>query len=761
MSDVKQARYAYPKFKVFIFGVDVTQDVVAVNTVSHDGEAPNTCQITLVNELDKYIITTTDVVALQKGRIKLTNDQLDIPWLKNQQTNTVDTIDSVSVGTPIGSPTFATSINTAFEAGSIAKTKKDILLKKHEVVQNLNKKDMVDILNRPLASSRFNNYFGAAIKRYPLTDGSPIFHSMDPVRVFMRDPFNPGRWYHHFCGFVSDMADMVGQNNDKTLTIVVEDPTKLFRYSRVFVNPGIIDANVVIHKEDFQLQSFHASPLKGMTLPEIFFTLIFGPDRTGATKILESMRSANATSNVSTRLEGIGHFSFDASGIFSFGPEPSQPAPQSKEQKKEDPETRLLEVKPETRIENLQQWQAILDHEVQPSDIYTMAADEVRRSDGQVLIEKGVGVYDARGIEGVVDEIGSHPELYLVDGGRLMLLIPRSLGIDNRQIVIDDIIQTYPLNSEWHSAGTVLFETVDRIQFVMYCSPRGDIIIEPPLYDYDPSNFGMSPLSSNEFLDNLPTVGGNDNSLNMAIATIRIGESKIPGTSRGPFGQNYIVLKRDTYRWEQAFVDEKVHNVAVAPTSIFQNYENLPNTSIIGDLAVVKIPHLIPLYGVRQVPLTPRGYIASKDGALLFCHIALNKLNADAHTIKVDHVTNIKLWINRPIYIQGRNILATTKQITHSLTWGAAGDMSTSSDLYAARPWDGTMSKKNPNTPLYSPIGSFAARPLDYSILFGQKDVPDLKDVGSNNQTTSNSLSQASSGANEAIQSMKKNKDVF
>lgn len=756
MADVNQARYAYPKFKVFIFGVDVSADVTNVNVTSHDGEAPNTCQITLINELDKYLITTADMIALQRGRIKLANNQLDIPWLKNTRTDSVDTSRANSPSTPIGTSTFATSINAAFEAGSINRIKKDILLKKHEVVQNLDKKDMVDILNRPLASSRFNNYFGAAIKRYPLTDGAPIFHSMDPVRVFMRDPFNPGRWYHHFCGFISDMADHAGPNNDKTLTLVVEDPTKLFRYSRVFVNPGIIDANVVIQKQDFQLQSFYASPLKGMTLPEIFFTLIFGPDRTGATKILESMRGANATSNVATRIEGIGHFSFDASGIFSFGPEPEQPAPESKEQKKENPQTRLLEVKPETRIESLEQWQAMIDHEVQPSDIYVMAADEVRDSNGQMLIDRGNNIYNAQGIEGIVDEIGSHPELYLVDGGRLMLLMPRSLGVDNRQIVIDDIIQTYPLNSEWHSAGTVLFETVDRIQFVMYCSPRGDIIIEPPLYDYDPSSFGTRPISSNEFLDNLPTVGGDSNGLNSAVAIVRIGESKIPGGSRGPFGTNYIILKRDTYRWEQAFIDEKVHNVAVAPSSIFQNYENLPNTSIIGDLAVVKIPHLIPLYGVRQVPLTPRGYIATKEGALLFCHIALNKLNADAHTIKVDHVANIKLWLNRPLYIQGRNLLATTKQISHTLTWGGAGDMGSSTDLYAARPWDGTMSKENPSMPLYSPIGSFAARPLDYSILFGQKDVPDIQDTGSSNETTSDALSRTSSAANAVVQDLKK-----
>jgi hypothetical protein len=748
-----QVRYAYPKFKVFIFGVDITQDVLSVNTTNHDGAAPNTCQITLANELDKYILTTEDVVALNK--LKFTNDQLDIPWLRNETFTPADPTTERGGLLSIGSTAFQQALNTGF-----AGTKYSVLLKKNQVVQNVDRSSLVDIFGRQIQGTRFADYYGSVIKKYPLTDGSPIFHPMDPVRVFMRDPFDPGRWYYHFTGFVSDMVDNVDQNNTKTLTIVAEDPTKLFRYTRIFINPGIIDANVVIEKQDMRAQSFYSHFMKGFNLPEVFFTLIFGPDRVKAEKILEHQHSGSGNSNLTTSVRGIGHFAFDTSGVFTFGPPPDQPLNQSAQQQREAPATKLLDVKPEINLPSLKVWQSIVDHEVQPSDLYTMAAQETREANPGTLVEAANATYDALGIEGVVDEIGKHPEVYLVDGGRLLMLIPNSLGADNNKVIINDIIQAYPLNSEWSSAGSVMYEVIDRIQFIMYCSPRGDIVIEPPLYDFDPDDFGMDSIPSTDLVNTLSTVGtaNTPDAAGSLVSVLGNAESQIPGTPRGPYGPNYVLTRGNTYRWEAAFIDEKVYNVATAPHSIFQNYESLPNTSIIGDLAVVKIPHLIPLYGVRQIPLTPRGYIASTDGALLFCHIALNKLNADAHTFKVDLTPNIQMGVNRPIYIQGRNCISTIKQVTQSLTWGEEGDMETSIDVYATRTWDGHVARENLNQPVYSPIGSFASRPLDYNILFGNQAVPNITDEEAGaGSLSSDALGKISAAASRVVNNLKGN----
>lgn len=82
---MSNVRYCYPRFKVFVYGVDVSKDVLSVNATQHDGAAPNTCQITLANEFDKYIMTTEDMVAVNK--LKFDNGVVDIPWLGGSSVN--------------------------------------------------------------------------------------------------------------------------------------------------------------------------------------------------------------------------------------------------------------------------------------------------------------------------------------------------------------------------------------------------------------------------------------------------------------------------------------------------------------------------------------------------------------------------------------------------------------------------------------------------------------------------------------------------
>lgn len=726
-----QFRLAYPAYRVFIFGIEISDDVLDVKLQMHDGSAPNQCTITLNNELDKYIITTSDMMALSN----VDPSKFKLPWLQGEEFGDMNIQSSLF---PSNQPSSQSSIEEiqAFR-GVINRNinqdrKRQILDKKYSVIQEVSSADRTDILNRPLESSTYTDYFGSEVRRYPLADGLSIFHPMDPVRVFMRDPFNPSRWYHMFCGFISDQVDQVTENSAKTVNVVCEDPTKLLRYSRMFINPGIVDAKAVIQDNDFRIQSFYAQAMSGYTLPEVFYTIIFGPDMIGAEKFKQQTVGPQADSSTSTKIRGVGHFSFENSVICTFGTQPSNPG-----QSPDGPApTQLDQLKPPIDIgDSLITWQLLLDHEVQPSDLWTMNVTTSKPPPGTPLakmIEGVTGVAsgtspsldgvgglrkDINGnilIDDVITYIGEHPEKYLVDGGRLMMLIPNSLGADNRDILTKDIIQAYPLQSEWSSAGKILYETVDRIQFVMYASPRGDIVVEPPLFDFDPDDFGMQPIKSDAV-----------QSLGNQYPPISHGESKFPGNDRGPYGPKYVILKRDTFNWESAIVDEKVYTIAVTKKAIFQNWESLPYSDLVGDLKVVKLPDLIPLYGTRQAPLTPRGYINTDDGAELYGQITLNRLNADAHTLRVAHTPNIQMWVNRPIYIQGRNVIATTKSISHSLTWGQAGSMETNTEFFAARTWNGQIDESG--RPVFTSIGGYGSRPLNYAMLF-KKRTPPIKD---------------------------------
>lgn len=731
-------RLAYPKYKVFIFGHDVTKDVVSVNVNSHDGEAPNTCQITLTNEFDKYIITTEDMVQLAKTNV----GKINIPWLtktglQNETTAAPDT----GVYAP-GDKQFYDKIT----AGNFDADKRDILLRKNKVASSISPDERQTPVGLPATDSTFANYYGSEVKRYPLGDGLPIFHPMDPVRVFMRDPYDPSRWYHHFCGFVSDTVDNTNENNMKTLTILVEDPTKLMRYSRIFINPGIVDHKVAIQLEsDMQVQSFRQNFLQGLSLPEIYFMLMFGPDKVGIEKYTGNKISKTGKSNLSTRLRGIGHFSFNGSGILTFGPkqdpdtEIMHDASESRggtnsSQQTSTRRSKMLDIKDPIDLSRIEHWQSLIDHEVQPSDAWSMLEDSIKERFGEQIkeqIDSGAisnapdGKLD---IEGVVNFIGQHPEYYMVDAGRLLMLIPNSLGTANTDIIINDIIQAYPLNSEWHSAGKIMWDVANRIQFSLYCTPKGDIILEPPLYDFDPDDFGLTAMSGDEFLEAMNHDKYNRNTSyfftdNEVDATgdsclefIISAEDTFRSRDRGPYGQRYVVTKGDTISWESALIDSKVHTVGIGARPIFQNWESLPNMGLIGDLTVVKIPDLIPLYGIRQLNVQPRGYTHTQEGTHYYINTMLNRSNSDAHSMRVDHMPNIQLGINRPIYIQGRNCIATTKQISHSLVWSS--DMSTTSDLYAIRVWDGTMSADDPTVPVFTPIGGYGSRPLNYAILF-------------------------------------------
>lgn len=728
-SGVEQYRMAYPKFKAYIFGVEVTQDVVSINASHHDGNAPNTCSITLLNELDKYIITTQDLVKING----LSNEIISVPWLDGTlrigQSSMLDSVNTAGVD--------ATTFSNLgpSEYLSINETKRRILEAKRNVVASrLAVDDFTDPTGAPLSSRSpsFANYFGTEVKRYPLADGAPVFHAMDQVRVFMRDPYNPSRWYHHFAGFISDMVDNSDENNVKTLTILVEDVTKLFRYSRVFLNPGIADAKSVIQNEnDLKVQSFYSNFLKGLTLPEVLFTLIFGPDKVNSKKLTEYITAESARSNIGTSLRGIGHFDYMSSGIFTFG---SSGEIETTAVRSASDDGGLFDTKPQTHLKDLSTWDAIIDHEVHQSDLYSMLSESQKVSNGEALAAEMASTLPKShnnlvDIEAVVDQIGRRPDLYPVDGGKLYMLLPEGFGAGNSNIISNDIIQSYGMNSEWRSAGEIIMGCIERIQFCMYASPKGDLIIEPPLYDFDPDDFGMVAIRPDEFIGQINTklIDQGERSVHedlSHLATIEQAEQTIPSNNRGPFGPAYVVRKAHTYNWESAIIDEKVHTMATSAANIFQNWDTLGNMSIIGQLAVIKLPELIPLYGVRALPVAAPGYVESPEGAYLYASISLNRQNADAHTFRVNMQPNIALRLNRPIYIEGRNCIATTKQISQSITWGAAGDMSTTIDLYATRTWNGQISTDSPPQPIYTPIGGNVSAALNYATLYKKRAVP-------------------------------------
>jgi hypothetical protein len=625
-------RHAYPAFRVFIFGAEVTKDVISIQLQRTDGRAPGTCTLTLVSPLDRYEVTSSDIRQIYR--------------VVDQKIQSVD-----KGGTDLS--IYINQLNIADEVKSnIVRTKlavPPIHIKPNKILPS-------------------DNPVPELAERYPFRSGEWIFHPMDPVRVFMRDPYDPSIWYHMFSGFCSDFTDTTSCNQEKLLTIVAEDPSKLLRYGRFTSNPGLFDISkqkvVNAFISDIAVRTVNANLFSGRTLSEIFCEMLFGAAgfstriaHSNTNEVLpETLVSVNGSADVGRRRWGCGHTNLAKSCVYLYGDTASGVITGKV--------TGIPQILNTQDINSLEYYQQQIDHKVTLSDPSQLIAE---------FNNSNYSIPSLTTIEDVITEIGSHPELYPVDGGKLMMLFPKVLGADNRELILHDLIGSFALNTEWTTRAEVLYDIIENIEFIFYVSPRGDFCVEFPLFDFSPEDFGS-------------------------------------------YADVYDINISETCNIESAFSDTKVYTQSASIGQIAKNWTFGQNLSSEINRQFVTLWHLIPQFGVRQAPLTPKGYISGKDAAKVYAAISLNRLNADALTQQITMTPNLSMWINRPIKIQVKDHIGTPKSVSHSLVWGMQGDMTTNLGLYAMRAWDGTVDQDS--NPIYFAIGGRASKPIDYARLF-------------------------------------------
>ena len=746
MLDIPKNRMAYPAIRVYIFGKDISDDVISISPSYNEGGAPNMVRIVLASENDRYITNTQDIFYFKYNvNFNLYPDDKQLNENTNKILNTEKWLNTKKINIP-----WMKEAKT-FNIGDYVpdKVKYDILAKKYSAsLPALSREDREKAFGSEIDDNTYLNYYGYDIKKYPISDSTCIFTPMDPVRIAVRDPFDATKWYWWFTGFVSDSVEMSDHNNNRQITIVAEDPLKLLHNTRIAINPGILDSKTLIdQKADVQVASFASNYLVGLKLPEIFYVTLFGPDTTGI-KVGTKQKKDNPDSIFATKLRGIGHFAFDLSAIFEIGPKTQvfyqEPTAQAFYQAPIAPPLLVSEntVQQDTysfntsinyeetnkpiagkkviQLDNLNQWQYVLDTQVQQSDVWAMATEADRANDSiisgrlkyinsqataSILTTSGIDNYTQASVDSnilrVIDYIGTHPVEYPVDGGRLLMLVPTEFGVTRSEIVAKDIIGGYPLNSEFKNVAEILTDVVSRLDFVMYCSPKGDIIVEPPMYDFLPSDFGLDEMSD---------IGG--------VASMEYApyhKHTDNDTPHRAFGFSFVIANEDTYSWEIALTDSKIVTMASCAVHPFQLWETLPDSNQWSAPDIVMKPDLVPIYGVRMATVPNRSYISSHKAAQLFLEMQINKINSDAHTLRTSVVPNMGMWINRPVYLEGRNIIGTTKQMGYSITFGTSGDMSMNIDLYAIRSWDGTVDSNG--VPIYAPIGGRQSKFIDYAML--------------------------------------------
>jgi hypothetical protein len=768
MTSTGQARNAFPAFRVFIFGQEVTEDVLSISVNWTDGRQPNTAEVVLVNKLDRYVITEGDIHALYDD---VAISQLVMPDLE-----------PVVLGT-VGAPSFAQSGRTPDALDQVLEARLNEFQRDQKVVENVQRaKNFFDIGTATLANQitreirdRLDHAIRDVIKqgvldvkigvrvqieqpdvmdlravsvagsvvsassardvaelrgeaaRYPFQVGDCIFHSNDPIRIFWRDPFNAERWFHMFAGFVTDWVDEVEVNGEARITIRCEDVTRILRYGRITTNPGIFDVEAVQQVEDFVMRTFfNDHGFRNLTLPELLFTMLFGVETAGTQALVQASTAdgqktlagdgtikyvryaANGGSSIDyIPKDGAGAFNFDRSVTFIFGLD----ADASANQRAQTPQQLSQRT---AFISDLAVYQAVVDHEVKVTDLETMShriAGGIPRS----AVEDFVG---APQVSQIIKAIGENPHLYPVDGGRLVILAPASLGPNaNRDILLRDLIQSIATETTFSSRLQVIYDILDRIEFSFYASPKGDILCEMPLYDFDPDDFGDAPVSRSDLQEHITFQSADEK-----LAPRDISNSIDEGDERGPFGPFLRVARRDTISWQRTFSDEQIRTQFVTTWHNFSGYTTTGTATTIGQQPqVTTLRAMVPAFGVRVETAEPTGFIASPEAAKAYCELKLNQWNSNARTAAYNILPTLRMTPNRPVLFAARQQVASIRSVTHTIDWPSRS-MTTGVDVNYIRGWDGGLREDN-GKPNYAPIGGEASRPLNYARLFKKKSV--------------------------------------
>ena len=318
-----------------------------------------------------------------------------------------------------------------------------------------------------------------------------------------------------------------------------------------------------------------------------------------------------------------------------------------------------------------------------------------------------------------------------------LMLAPASIGPGvNSSFMEKDIIDSIALVTTWSTRLGIIYDLLKRIDFSFYCSPKGDLVCEMPLYDFDPDDFGNA-ASQPKTLDiktRSPDVGMSGRIASSQLAALELArredalaraKSLLPKGTYGPYAPLYRFRKEDMVSWERTFADEKVRTQYVASkASLLALAETGGDaTSTLGEPPGVRTAFsMVPAFGVRAEQSDLMGFIKSPQVAALYAEVQLNKLNADARSAHVEVMPRIQVGVNRPLEFAERHFVATTRQVTHAIRWGQEGEMSTSVDVNYVRGWSGQIDKFH--RPLYEPLGGFASRTLNYAIRLQSKDPP-------------------------------------
>lgn len=786
---------AVQKYRVFVFGLEVTDDLLSVSFSCHDGRAPSTANFTLNNEWDKYTVSVTDMAAIFEGvDTDLLRPQPPVLFPTGEQLLASDKVYTVQPGDTTGEiasrfglevkellaynpyiserpdrirvgERFIIPERVKFDGealrqayreeqrgrldkliGQLKTQIQDLPEPKRTIIQQkvgvyvdveasqvrvredgtVVSDDRVVTNTRALNADDFQlaqaadvvNAFNAAglAPTYPLVAGNPVFHTSDPVRVFMNDPVRPNDWYFAFSGKLSSWSQSVDINEQNQLSCTVEDIRRDMKYARITTNPGVIDQTAGTVEKDIVFRDFKKIPLSGAPLEQKIYNLMFGFDLTEADQgagdpesAFETTvrRSVNGVQVTRVRSDAIGAMTYEKSATFLLGEAGREdPIPDAAESRRVN-----LDTAANGRIA-LQSYLAYTDTRVKASDL-----DDLDTATSQIAKNALQKVNRTR-IDDIVTFIGEHPERYPVDGGRLFILMPASLGTSETRIFKLGF-QDVATKTDFVNRLGLILDVTDLLDFSFWVDGRGDVRLELPLRDFDPYDLGTEPIDGNEVVRAMAPSGNHSRAFIQTLESI--DDSAFPA-----FADRHRVKKGEETEHTRSFVDERVR-------TLFRTSWSFTNLEAEGDAAeklnaiIVKLPALIAAFGPRAEEASPEFYFGPQtdvaQAAAVFHGLTeLNKLNAEANEVAFSmHPARPGMFPNRPVEVESHGYVGTIRNVEYTWKPGTStSDMSLS--LNSVRNWSGgfrIIPGAGRNIRYYPGIAGDVGQPLDYAERLG------------------------------------------
>ena len=337
--------------------------------------------------------------------------------------------------------------------------------------------------------------------------------------------------------------------------------------------------------------------------------------------------------------------------------------------------------------------------------------------------------YDA-----LVTELGTNPHIYPPHQARVYGLFPAAFATESD--VTNFSLHSGPeMRTEFKSRLAVISSLAARVEHSIYATPKGDIAIEFPLYDFRPEDYRIDPTGSaarewREAQTQLIDRKALRERLDQFAAGLINSELNI---LLPPLDPNLFV-SRYTLRPGSYVGSSLTLNSAQIISQVETSYYITADTAD-GKAAdfgeeqqVVSSPTLIAQYGLHAAREDPLGsFVDSPQAAEAFAGIAFNRLNAEVETGSLPAVfPRLGLQPNRVVSFSEGYACARLKSVTLTRAVGASYNLALGFNQYRA--WNGLMTESRitgKSLPWLTAIGSDLGRPINWrDFMAGLRDRP-------------------------------------